>query len=91
LKALIYMEPYCLEYTDFPEPVVGDDDILIRIKACGICSSNVQGFTGKTGRRIPPLIMGHEAAGKLLGGTRELNIFVFLIFISLPGRLDWIS
>jgi len=63
LKALIYTKPYCLEYSDFPQPAVGDDDVLIRVKACGICGSDVQGFTGKTGRRIPPLIMGHEAAG----------------------------
>jgi len=63
LKALIYTKPYCLEYSDFPDPVVGDDDVLIRVKACGICGSDVQGFTGKTGRRIPPLVMGHEAAG----------------------------
>jgi threonine dehydrogenase-like Zn-dependent dehydrogenase len=34
------MEPYCLEYTDFPEPVVGDDDVLIRVKAWGICGSD---------------------------------------------------
>jgi len=48
---------------DFPEPLAGDDDVLVRVKACGICGSDVHGFTGKTGRRIPPLIMGHEAAG----------------------------
>ena len=48
---------------DFPEPETGNDDILIRVRACGICGSDVQGCTGKTGRRIPPLIMGHEASG----------------------------
>jgi len=63
LKALVYTKPYCFEYSDFPEPKVGDDDVLIRVKACGICGSDVHGSTGKTGRRIPPLIMGHEAAG----------------------------
>ncbi|MHC4463390.1 MAG: zinc-dependent alcohol dehydrogenase [Planctomycetota bacterium] len=63
MKALIYTKPYCFEYSDFPDPEVGDDDVLIRVKACGICGSDVQGFTGKTGRRIPPLVMGHEAAG----------------------------
>jgi L-iditol 2-dehydrogenase len=63
LKALIYNEPYCFEYSEFPDPVPADDEVLIRVKACGICGSDVQGFTGKTGRRIPPLIMGHEAAG----------------------------
>ena len=63
MKALIYTKPYCFEYSDFSDPKVGDDDMLIRVKACGICGSDVHGFTGKTGRRIPPLIMGHEAAG----------------------------
>jgi L-iditol 2-dehydrogenase len=63
LKALVYTKPYCFEYSDFPEPNLGDDDVLIRVRACGICGSDVHGSTGKTGRRIPPLIMGHEAAG----------------------------
>jgi L-iditol 2-dehydrogenase len=63
LKALLYTSPYTLEYTDWPEPQVGDDDILVRVKACGICGSDVAGHTGRTGRRLPPLIMGHEAAG----------------------------
>ena len=63
MKALIYRKPYSLEYSDFPDPAAGDDDVLVRVKACGICGSDVHGFTGKTGRRIPPLIMGHEAAG----------------------------
>jgi L-iditol 2-dehydrogenase len=63
LKALVYTKPYCFEYSDFPEPKAGTDDVLIRVRACGICGSDVHGSTGKTGRRIPPLIMGHEAAG----------------------------
>jgi L-iditol 2-dehydrogenase len=67
LKALVYSKPYSLEYSDFPDPVVSNDDVLVRVKACGICGSDVHGFTGKTGRRIPPLIMGHEAAGIVEG------------------------
>ena len=63
MKSLVYTKPYHFEYSDFPEPKVGDDDVLIRVKACGICGSDAHGSTGKTGRRIPPLIMGHEAAG----------------------------
>lgn len=71
MKALIFTQPYCFEYSDFPDPSIGDDDILVRVKACGICGSDVQGSTGKTGRRIPPLIMGHEAAGVIeaMGGN----------------------
>ena len=63
MKALLYTEPYHVEYTEVPDPTVGPDDLLIRVKACAICGSDVHGFTGKTGRRLPPLIMGHEAAG----------------------------
>ena len=71
MKALLYAGPYTLEYTDWPEPQVGDDDILVRVKACGICGSDVAGHTGRTGRRLPPLIMGHEAAGVVerMGGN----------------------
>jgi L-iditol 2-dehydrogenase len=75
LKALLHTKPYCLEYTDFPDPQVGDDDILVRVKACGICGSDVQGFTGKTGRRIPPLTMGHEAAGVVQGTGKNVKDF----------------
>jgi L-iditol 2-dehydrogenase len=75
LKALIYTKPYSFEYSDFPDPVAGDDDVLIRVKACGICGSDVHGFTGKTGRRIPPLIMGHEAAGVVEGLGRNVSGF----------------
>jgi L-iditol 2-dehydrogenase len=75
LKALIFTKPYCLEYSDFPEPVLGNDDVLIRVKACGICGSDIQGFTGTTGRRIPPLIMGHEAAGVIEDFGQNVNDF----------------
>jgi L-iditol 2-dehydrogenase len=63
VKALVHTKPYTLEYTDVPDPSPGDDDVLVRVKACGICGSDVAGHTGKTGRRLPPVIMGHEAAG----------------------------
>ncbi|MHC4560337.1 MAG: zinc-dependent alcohol dehydrogenase, partial [Planctomycetota bacterium] len=75
MKALVYTKPYCFEYSDFPEPAVGEDDVLIRVKACGICGSDVHGFTGKTGRRIPPLIMGHEAAGIVEEVGKNVNGF----------------
>ena len=63
MKALLYTAPHSFEFTDVPNPEPGPQDVLIRVKACGICGSDVHGSTGETGRRIPPLIMGHEAAG----------------------------
>jgi len=75
LKALVYTQPYRLEYSDFPDPAVGEDDVLVRVKACGICGSDVHGFTGKTGRRLPPLIMGHEAAGIVEDVGKNVAVF----------------
>jgi L-iditol 2-dehydrogenase len=63
MKALLLKNYKDLELVDFPTPEVGPNDVLIRVKACGICGSDVHGFDGSTGRRIPPLVMGHEAAG----------------------------
>ena len=63
MQALLYTEPFHLDYTETPDPEVGPDDVTVRVKAVGICGSDVQGYTGRTGRRLPPLIMGHEAAG----------------------------
>jgi len=63
MKALVLTRANHFEYADTPEPAVGDGDVLVRVKAVGICGSDVHGMTGKTGRRIPPIVMGHEASG----------------------------
>jgi len=60
---LVLQEYNRFEYRDVPDPQIGPEDVLIRVKACGICGSDVHGMDGSTGRRIPPVIMGHEAAG----------------------------
>jgi L-iditol 2-dehydrogenase len=63
MKALVLEEYNTLVYRDVPDPEVDDNDVLIEVKACGICGSDVHGMDGSTGRRIPPIIMGHEASG----------------------------
>jgi L-iditol 2-dehydrogenase len=63
MKALLLTEYKKLAVTEMPTPDVGEDEILVRVRACGICGSDIHGYDGSTGRRIPPLVMGHEAAG----------------------------
>jgi|HubBroStandDraft_6_1064221.scaffolds.fasta_scaffold14702_4 L-iditol 2-dehydrogenase len=63
MKSLLLKEYLQLELTDFPEPKPGPGEVLIRVAACGICGSDVHGYDGTSGRRIPPIVMGHEAAG----------------------------
>jgi L-iditol 2-dehydrogenase len=63
MRALVHTAPMKFELRDVPVPAYGEDELLVRVKAVGICGSDVHGYTGTTGRRIPPLIMGHEAGG----------------------------
>ncbi len=63
MKALVLREYGKLVYEDVPRPEIAPDEVLVRVEACGICGSDVHGLDGSTGRRQPPLIMGHEAAG----------------------------
>jgi L-iditol 2-dehydrogenase len=63
MKALLLSEYRRLEVTDVATPKPQAGEVLLRVAACGICGSDVHGYDGSSGRRIPPIVMGHEAAG----------------------------
>ncbi len=65
MKALLLTEYSKLEMADLPVPQPAAQEVLIRVEACGICGSDVHGYDGSSGRRIPPIVMGHEAAGTI--------------------------
>jgi L-iditol 2-dehydrogenase len=73
MKALLLSEYRRLELTDIPIPTPGPDEVLVRIAACGICGSDVHGYDGSSGRRIPPIVMGHEAAGVVAAVGQDVN------------------
>jgi L-iditol 2-dehydrogenase len=65
MKALVLKEYKHFTVEERPVPALQPDEVLVRVRACGICGSDVHGMDGSTGRRIPPIIMGHEAAGEI--------------------------
>lgn len=65
MKALLLSEPGRLGVAEVETPAPAAGEVRVRIAACGICGSDVHGYTGATGRRIPPLVMGHEASGTI--------------------------
>jgi 2-desacetyl-2-hydroxyethyl bacteriochlorophyllide A dehydrogenase len=73
MKALVLEKYNEFAYKDFPDPEISDQEVLIQVKACGICGSDVHGMDGSTGRRIPPLIMGHEASGVIIKTGRHVK------------------
>src|SRR5215472_3605261 len=65
MKALLLSEYRRLEMTDVATPKPQPGGVLLRVAGCGICGSDVHGYDGSSGRRIPPIVMGHEAAGTI--------------------------
>lgn len=70
MKALVYTGAGSLDYRDVDLPVPAKDEALIRVKAVGICGSDMHAFLGHDERRPAPLILGHEAAGEVIRGER---------------------
>jgi L-iditol 2-dehydrogenase len=63
MHALVLKEYNKFSFEEVPTPEPRPDEVVVAVKACGICGSDVHGMDGSTGRRRPPVIMGHEAAG----------------------------
>jgi L-iditol 2-dehydrogenase len=75
MKALLLTKYRELEIADLPAPTPAADEVLIRVAACGICGSDVHGYDGSSGRRIPPIVMGHEAAGTIAAIGKNVTNF----------------
>jgi L-iditol 2-dehydrogenase len=65
MKALVLEQYKQFALRDVPQPTLEPDAVLVRVRVCGICGSDIHGMDGSSGRRIPPIIMGHEASGEI--------------------------
>jgi L-iditol 2-dehydrogenase len=73
MQALLLTEYRKLELVALDPPAIGPNDVLVRVAACGICGSDVHGYDGTSGRRVPPIVMGHEAAGTVANVGDAVN------------------
>ena len=73
MRALVYNGPWDMTLQDLPQPRPGSGEVLLRIKAVGICGSDVHGFTGESGRRAPGMVMGHEAVGEVVDAGNGID------------------
>ena len=67
MNALVYTAPRCLEFKALPQPAPRVGEGLVRIRAVGVCGSDLHGFLGRSKKRKPPLVLGHEFAGEMDG------------------------
>lgn len=65
MKALVYTAPNRVEIQTCPDPKPKADEVVVRIRASGVCGSDVHGFQGRSKKRVPPLILGHEMSGEV--------------------------
>ena len=77
MRSLLLEEYGKLAVAEVPQPQPGEHEVLVKVAACGICGSDVHGYDGSSGRRIPPLVMGHEASGVIVdigSGIRNYRV-----------------
>ena len=66
MQAVVFHAPWDMKLERLPKPRPAPGEVLVKMKAVGICGSDVHGFTGESGRRAPGMVMGHEAAGEVV-------------------------
>ena len=68
MHALVYTGTNKIDFREEKDPTPKQGECLIKVKASGICGSDMHAFHGNDERRIPPLILGHEVSGTSLDG-----------------------
>jgi 2-desacetyl-2-hydroxyethyl bacteriochlorophyllide A dehydrogenase len=63
MKVLVFDGPHAFHVEERPVPEPGPGEVRVRIAYVGICGSDLHGYTGESGRRVPGMVMGHEASG----------------------------
>jgi L-iditol 2-dehydrogenase len=66
MNALVYHGSHQMRWEEWPESQLGPGEVLVRVRAVGICGSDLRSYTGESGHRVPPMVMGHEAAGEVI-------------------------
>lgn len=74
MRALVYTAPRRLEVLEISDPVPGAGEVLIRVRAAGVCGSDLHGFLGRSRKRVPPLILGHEFSGEVVANESHSRV-----------------
>lgn len=76
MRALVLKAFNEMAVEEVPAPAPGRDEVLVQTVATGICGSDIHGFTGENGRRVPGQVMGHETAGRIAALGEDVSGFV---------------
>lgn len=76
MKAIIIQRPFEIKIGDVDQPRIGKKDILVKVKAVGICASEIHAYQGVHPWRVPPVISGHEFSGEVVGVGADVKGFI---------------
>ena len=65
MKALVYTAPRRLELQELAVPEIRSSEVRVKVRAAAVCGSDLHGFLGRSKRRVPPLVLGHEFSGEV--------------------------
>lgn len=64
-----------LRYADVPEPALGDDEIRLRVQACGVCHTELDEIEGRTPPPHLPVILGHQVVGRVVEAGAHVHVW----------------
>lgn len=91
MRALVYTGPNALELREESAPVAVEGEVVVKVEAVGICGSDMHAYHGYDSRRPAPLILGHEAAGHIVSGSRtgeRVTINPLIVSSSCPYAIE---
>ena len=89
MRAMLLDSPHkTLRFTDIPDPVPGPDQVLIRVRACGVCRTDLHVLDGELPNPKLPLILGHEIVGTVAGRGERVDRFAEGDRVGVPW-LGW--
>jgi alcohol dehydrogenase, propanol-preferring len=63
LRTPTHIEKNPLEFTDYPEPVPASGELLVRVRVCGVCRTDLHVIEGELPKKKSPVIPGHQVVG----------------------------
>ena len=75
MKAARIVNPFETEVVELDEPQIGDDDLLMRVKAAGICGTDIHILKGEYALARFPMVPGHEFSGEVVAVGKNVTRF----------------
>ncbi|MDR1575843.1 MAG: alcohol dehydrogenase catalytic domain-containing protein [Treponema sp.] len=75
MKAAVYLDTDKMEIQEVPTPKPDADGVLVKVRSCAVCGSDIRIFHHGNSRVNPPQILGHESSGEVVEAGANVTRF----------------